>query len=52
MTTEEIKEACKKFVDYLSDNGVSVKSHMLIADGLVAGYGDHAALLYEAMKQK
>ena len=36
MTPEEVAQACQKFTDYLTANGVEVEGHCLQFDGLVA----------------
>jgi hypothetical protein len=45
MTPEEVAQACQKFHDYLSANGVEVKAHLLHFNDTIAGNGQPDALL-------
>jgi hypothetical protein len=45
MTPEEVAQACQKFNDYLTANGVNVQGHILHFDDSVCGMGQPDALL-------
>ena len=45
MTPEEVAQACQKFHDYLTANGVEVKAYLLHFDDTVAGNGQPDMLL-------